>query len=329
MKSQMKEVDNTLKTLGTQFWREFSPSLKSYNANRIFYDGACIKVDEVRREYMVSTIGLITWLLTWAQSRHLRVQKVQAGTMLEALLQTTLDAKNFFAKACFAKFGPELDQCVMRCTQGKPCRHVLYAFRLVNDKYYDWHWRNFVEMLGDLLLADSACGSIGDLFNRMLHNIADHINQRVLCLDAADPLKDTKILKTPLGKRRRLDEDTETALGQIGVASGPKSTSVVKLFGIGSDRLSYDVVLKYVKETRQAAQSTLTCTGVVCMTDDGSGHGKPSESTLLSIVWDAGVQEGCPGQPIVPNYQLWIVLLSSLTTATIKIQFVLSSFYIM
>ena len=173
-------------------------------------------------------------------------------------------------------------------------------------------------MFGDLLTTDSACGALGDLFDRMLHNIAVRINQCVLRLDAADPLEDTKVLKTPHGKRRRLDEDTETALGQIGVASSPESTSVVKLLGRGSDKLSYDVTIKHVKETRQAAQSTLTCTGVVCMTDDSSGHGKASESTLLSVVWDAGVQEGCHGQPIVPNYQLWIVLLSSLTTTTVK-----------
>ena len=43
----------------------------------------------------------------------------------------------------------------------------------------------------------------------------------------------------------------------------------------------------------------MQCDNVVGMAEDGSGHGKPAESTLLSIIWDAEANVAMAGQPQV------------------------------
>ena len=64
-------------------------------------------------------------------------------------------------------------------------------------------------------------------------------------------------------------------------------------------------MLRKVKESREASRATMRCPGVVSMADDGSNHGKPAESTLLSLLWDYEANVGIAGQPMVSSYQLW------------------------
>ena len=117
-------------------------------------------------------------------------------------------------------------------------------------------------------------------------------------------MKDVKVMRGASGKRRRMDEDLRAALGSVAVDSGLKSQTVLSVLDCGNDRSCYDSMIRKVKESRQASKDALLCTGVVSWTDDGSSHGKPAESTLLSIIWDYEAKLGTSGQPMVFDYQL-------------------------
>ena len=110
------------------------------------------------------------------------------------------------------------------------------------------------------------------------------------------------------GKRRRMDEDFRDALGNLGVDSGQRGSGVCKLLDVGSERATYDAMVLKAKLNRVIAKASMPCEGVVCMTHDGSNHGTPAESTLMSILWDATTRNGNLAQPIVLYYQSWSVI---------------------
>ena len=305
MKEQMGCVDAFLQQMGTKLWKEFTPSSKAYTSNTEFYDTQGTDVERIRFEYAATTLGVMALLFVWSQTRRYRDKQFTSLAMLDAIVSLTLDAKHFFNNACEKKYARELDACIERSSLLKPCRHVKYVWRHLASNYESWSWKNFIEVLVELWVNEEKCGAYDDLLDVMFHNIRDHVEEYCTRTGAADPLRDTQVFRTISGKRRRMDEDLRASLGSMAVDGGVRAGSAVKLLDCGGQRCPYDAMLRKVKELREASRATMRCTGVVSMADDGSNHGKPAESTLLSLLWDYEANVGIAGQPMVSSYQLW------------------------
>ena len=60
----------------------------------------------------------------------------------------------------------------------------------------------------------------------------------------------------------------------------------------------------------------MLCEGAVIFSEDGSGHGKPAESTSMSLIWDAEVNVCAPGQSkVYPRRKTVRELAAALLTA--------------
>ena len=297
--TQMKGVYNRLEDLGVKFHDVFIPSRKAFDVNPEHYKQRGVVEEYVRSEYGVTTLGVIVWLTTWAALRHTNEEKERARAMLEAFLSHNVDCNPFFLSRIHAKNDTLYNDCERRTSQMHACRCVRYMLRNVADSRENWSWRDFTDMLVDIMF-NRDCVVYGPLANKLFHALACYHVAGMDKFQAADVLKRSKVLTTPLGKKRRLDGDFKLALGELTVDSGIKPTTVVKFLDMGSPHVAQNSQYQQVKTTQWCARRSLTCEGVVCMADDGSMHGKPAENTSMSLVWDARANYGAAGQPMVP-----------------------------
>jgi hypothetical protein len=285
--NQMAEVESLFSFVGTSLWREFFPNHKAFNMRPDFFAAQNVDPQKVTEVFCCTTRGLLCWLTAWGLCRHRDHEKDRAKAMLVALLSAHVDSRDFYKGHCFNKFWSEIQLCVEQHTQGKPCPHVLYATRDMSFTAKDFHFEDLVLAMFEMWDPATQCGAMRSLCTRFISNLSAHIDASVLASKGANPLKDMRSLNTETGKRRRLDEDFRDAIGKLTVQSGIKGVQVSMLTEHGTSKTAYDCMIMSVKQQREASRQMMPCNGTVVVADDGSGHGKPSENTLLGILWDA------------------------------------------
>ena len=149
------------------------------------------------------------------------------------------------------------------------------------------------------MVLDTSCDAFAPVGNRLIREISYNVNAKVHGTLAADPLRDMVAFYTKTGKRRRVDEDFKHSVSHLSTSSELKPMEVCKQTNICSKASGVEYKVNSVKASRLASKRTLSCEGVVIMADDSSGHGKPSESTLLSLIFDAEKNKMSAGQPMV------------------------------
>ena len=137
------------------------------------------------------------------------------------------------------------------------------------------------------------------LANALPKEIAFYCNCGVLAREEADPLKSARQFNGPGGKRRRIDPEFKEALVNLSVSDTTKPNTAATFTGTCTPQTATDCIVKALKSSKLACQEQMRCTGAVCMADDSSGHGKPSESTLMSIIFDGNAKLTAAGQPVV------------------------------
>ena len=298
VKKSFGSVNMVLEENGFKFWEEVCPSARAFNANREGLLGKGIKEELVREEWSMSTIAVIVWLATWSRQRHKLVEQQQAAALLETFFGQFLDPADYFYDKLVSQYDREMNDCIVRNSQQTPCRHLRYEMRHISNSYKNWHWAEFVELLTTLVI-ERDCDACAPIGRRLVMDVGLHIDGNLLKEAAADSLKDSWVYKTPAGKRRRVDEDFKLALSGLGTPDGDKMNDVARFTDMCSARTAYGASFSMVKARRLAAQRELTCQGVVIVADDSSGHGKPAESTLISLVHDGVANFTAHGQPQV------------------------------
>ena len=254
----------------------------------------------MRDEYQCSTLGLLAWLAAWSLCRHSDAEKEQCRAMLEALLCFHAPADKFLMSRCVEKFAADMELCPHMTNSNQPCRDVRYCLRSLPLLIENFNFVFFfAETFGELWRPDCDCIALRPLAMSYFKNVADHIDASVKAMGHADPLKDIRVLKTENGKRRRVDEDWRRAVAKVNVQSGIHAAQTAKFQDIAEPKTIYDTIVGELKAQRVAARETMQFDNVVGMAEDGSGHGKPAESTLLSIIWDAEANVAMAGQPQV------------------------------
>jgi hypothetical protein len=297
--SQMETVEDRLTTLGTSFWKEFTPNFQAYDAAKSFHDGEGVDTKHMREDFHVTTKGFITWLLTWSASRHKDADKSKAKAILEGVMMNVLDASGFTYNELFDLFDHVFDRCIMRNSQAKPCGHVSHIMKsLPKTARQLWSWRAFVEMLMEFLF-DSQCEATKHVFLNLLDHMDELITKYMWEQEGADVLTESVPFYTPKGKRRRICEDFRDTLTQTKVDCFIRPTQVVQFLDMADSSTCAVWAINDCKAYRSAAQRDLTMEGVVCHADDSSGHGKPAESTLMGVVWDARARQCAIPMPTV------------------------------
>jgi hypothetical protein len=298
IKKQMDVVETVCEKLGLKFWGEFIPSAKSYDACKEFYDQQNIETKYIREEFSVSTLGLLVWLLVWTESRRGLDERDQCRAMLHAFFASELDASLFHYDRIVDKYDNEMNNCVLRTTQNMPCRCLRYEMSELTNTQATWDFRPFVTFL-NMLLWDTSCLAHAPMGNMMIREVRNAINHSVHGRPAADPLKDASPFVTAAGKRRRIDEDFKRNISKLSTNSDLKPMEACHVTKACSAQGVAKFQLSAVKANREASKDALTCNGVVIIADDSSGHGKPSESTLMSLIWDSETEFMAAGQPMV------------------------------
>jgi hypothetical protein len=300
IKKHMGAVAIVLENLGENCWENFVPSAKAFENKKKFYEDNGVAAHLVREEWSCTTKGLLAWLVVWSQERHKVEERNQASAILEALLGGHLRAEGYFHKRICFKYDTEMDDCVQRNTQGIPCRCLRFEMRGLANSHHLWSWHAFCKFLEGIAVGSpDGCAAFPTVFGRLMGSLTLELDAAILEMKAADLLKEMKGFKTVSGKRRRVDEDFKAALTELGTSDGYKIGDVARFTGLCGERSAYTASNVQVKARRAAAQRALTCSGVVVVADDASGHGKPAETTIMSLVCDAVEDYTAPGQPMV------------------------------
>jgi hypothetical protein len=298
IKDDMASVERLLADTGTSFWKEFIPSHQAYKANSAFYDAQGVIKDHIRDEYSVTTRGVIIWLAAWANTRKKHDEQETARAMLEAFLSARVPAKFFFTSVIINKCNSLFDLCALRNAQDKPCRCVRHMLKDLGDNYGNFDWKEFSDLLVNLAF-DKNCDCYRPLFEKLVQGCFSHHVAGMLESDPANILRTARVFETPSGKKRRVDEDFKKELATLNVESGIKPTTLCAFSAMGSDVVAKDCQRSFIKGAQLASQNQLKCEGVVIFCEDGSGHGKPAESTSMSLIWDANANLCSPGIPKV------------------------------
>jgi hypothetical protein len=298
LKKQMGIVKEVFEMLGLKFWGEFLPNHKSYISNKDVFDNESVPTKFIRNEFSVSTLGLVVWLAVWSENRKGRFDKDKLRAMLNAFFTLELDPSSFFFDRLVSKYDAEFDACSLRTDQIMPCRCLRYEMQHIENTYKNWRWYDFITLVVGTI-CDTTCDAFVPVGNRLVREVAFMANVRIQGATAADPLRDMVAFYTNTGKRRRIDEDFKQDVSHLSTSSELKPMEVCKQTGICAKTGIKEYKLEAVKSMRLASQRTLTCEGVTILADDSSGHGKPSESTLLSLIFDAEKNKMTPGQPMV------------------------------
>ena len=294
----MGVVTRCLADMGLEFWQHFTPSHFAYTCNSAFYDHKGVDKTHMREDYSCTTRGLIVWLAVWAQSRHYMNEKEKARAMLEALFGTAICDGYFLYDKLVADYDREFDECIMRNSQRQPCDHVRYDLRHIGSTESTFTWRSFVDMFVGLAF-ETDCLALDLLWVRLVYKTSVLVDQDLDRRNTSILRKDYTPMMTVNGKRRRVDEDFKLGVMDMTIQSGLRTGQMVVLTDMGVPSLARDCEQLSVKSKQVAAQESLTCAGVVCVADDSSGHGKPSESTNVSLIWDAKQNLCAVGQPMV------------------------------
>ena len=265
-----------------------------------FYIASDVDPDKVQDEYYISTLGLIVWLCVWSFSRQTGADKERARAMQEALFAALLHPQTWFYDSLAARHTAALAECEFQTTSGQPCRCVKYLMKDISNELADWRWSHFQTFLVDILF-DNSCASYCALANRLPKEIAFYCDCGILAREEADPLKSARQFNGPGGKRRRIDPEFKDAIVKLSVSDATKPNTAASFTGTCSAKTATDCIVKGLKSSKLACQNQMRCTGAVCMADDSSGHGKPSESTLMSIIFDGNAKLTAVGQPVVFN----------------------------
>lgn len=291
--ADFKAVQAALDARGTTFWNEFVPSRNAYDAGLKESLG---HLDYVRSEHSATTRGVIVWLLTWMESRHLRDDNGTAMALLCALLARFVESKMFLSTAINLRVKADLGLCVQQNTQDKPCRHVRFALRDLpeDSKYFTW------PALATALCrlnSENQCVACSSIFEAICVEIEQCIENSVLQQVSPEfDVRHERTLVTNSGKRRRIDEDLKQ---QIFRASDYRPSDMVRITNSGASARVCDWVKIGLKEYRYSAKQVLTCESVVHIADDSSFHGLPSEDTNVAVVFDTQASYGGPTIPIV------------------------------
>ena len=285
IKNNFSVVKAVLTNLGFEFWRVFTPSRKALAGNNAYYVQNGVKDELMTDEYTCTTLGVIVWLAVWSRSRQKQTDRERARGMLEAFFGAALCVPEFLHRRLCIRHDNVFNDCVERNAQEAPCKHVRYLMRDVADSIEAWKWDAFVEFFIDVLL-DESCDAVTGLGNSLVREVAFYIHAKVKTMDSSDHLRNMRGFSART-KRRRVDADFRTALASLAVSSDLRPNDAARFSQLCSTTTATDALLENIKAQRFASKELMTCMGVVLLADDGSGHGKPKENTIMSLVFDA------------------------------------------
>jgi hypothetical protein len=298
IKDDMETVATALTDAGLSFWGEFVPSHQAYMKNPTLYDAKGVDKDHVRDEYSVSTKGVLFWLATWATTRKKHADREKVFTMLEAFLAARLPAKWFYASKISEKYDNLFNRCADRTRQDRPCRHIRHMLQNIGDDHESFSWKQFTHLMVDLSY-DRDCECYQPLYEKLMDACFVQHAGGMEAVATSNILKTAVTYQTEAGKRRRIDEDFKAEMSKLNVESGIKPTTLVSFTDMGSGQMARGCQHVFLKACQLSSQKVMLCEGAVIFSEDGSGHGKPAESTSMSLIWDAEVNVCAPGQPKV------------------------------
>ena len=254
----------------------------------------------MRDEYQVTSEGLLIWLSTWSMARHSTRDREQCKVIPAGILARALRQHDFYWSAVLHFIDGALDECPARGNSDNPCRHVRYALRKLGNSDITFSWYSFTEVLVDFLSMRADCPAASLAFEFIKDTVCVAIDKYALEMPKGSILHEPMQLSTPTGKRRRIDEDFKTALMNQGIgADCVKASTILRFTKIADQTYTQTMMSTFLKMMRESSKRSMTCTGVVLMSDDASAHGVPAEDTNVSLVVDATVGIANYGPPMV------------------------------
>lgn len=294
----MGNVKHVMQDMGIEFYHHFCPSRKAFDSDPGFYGQFNYSPSLIRTEFSCTTLGLLIWLATWSSQRHTVKDKNACLGMLVGIFTDTLATSDFIYPKLLELLAEQLEVCTLKNAQEKACRHMRYEFRHISRNAADFSWSDFADVLVSLCY-ERECDAAREVSYKLFDHVSNIVAKAMHDKGKIDPLKDLRALATSC-KRRRIDEDARSALLSFGAGHGRMNSRTASLsFDVGTEKTAHNEQLFSVKCQRLASAREITCTGAVITADDSSGHGKPSENTLLSIVWDGVTNVTAPGIPVV------------------------------